>query len=53
MDGNTLEKFEFALLLSDKPSIDKSSTLYQDVKIVVDLRNSLVHFKPEWDTQAD
>lgn len=50
---NTLEKFEFALLLSDKPSIDKSSTLYQDVKIVVDLRNSLVHFKPEWDTQAD
>jgi hypothetical protein len=49
----TLEKFEFALLLSDKPSIDKGSTPYQDVKIIVDLRNALFHFKPEWDTEAN
>ena len=49
----TLEKFEFALLLSEKPSIDKGSTPYRDVQIVVELRNALVHFKPEWDTQAD
>jgi hypothetical protein len=49
----TLEKFEFALLLSEKPSISKGSTPYQDVQILVELRNALVHFKPEWDTQAD
>jgi hypothetical protein len=48
----TLEKFEFALLLSDKPSIDKGSTTYKDVQIVLELRNALTHFKPEWDTQA-
>jgi hypothetical protein len=49
----TLEKFEFALLLSEKQGINKGATPYQDVKIVVELRNALVHFKPEWDTQAD
>ena len=49
----TLEKFECALLLSEKSGIDKGATLYQDVQIVVELRNALVHFKPEWDTQAD
>lgn len=49
----TLEKFEFALLLSEKSGIDKGTTPYQDVQIVVELRNALVHFKPEWDTQAD
>jgi hypothetical protein len=49
-----LEKFEFALLLlSEKPSIDKGSILYQNVRIVIDLRNALIHFKPEWDTEAD
>lgn len=48
----TLEKFEFALLLSEKSGIDKGATTYQDVQIVVELRNALVHFKPEWDTQA-
>jgi hypothetical protein len=48
-----LEKFEFALLLGEKPSINKGAAPYQDVKIVIDLRNALVHFKPEWDTQAD
>jgi hypothetical protein len=25
----------------------------KQVQIVVELRNALVHFKPEWDTQAD
>jgi len=49
----TLEKFEFALLLSEKSGIDKEgATTYQDVQIVVELRNALVHVKPEWDTQA-
>ena len=48
----SLEKFEFALLLGEKPPVDRSAAVYQDVQIVIDLRDALVHFKPEWDDLA-
>jgi hypothetical protein len=43
-----LEKFAFALLLLRKPDMDRGARPYQDVKILIELRNALTHFKPEW-----
>jgi hypothetical protein len=51
--NTALGKFECALHHSKKPNMDKGSNPYQDAKIVIDLRNALVHFKPGLDTQAD
>ncbi len=48
----TLEKFGFALILRGKPPLDMGTRLQQDVAAVIELRNSLTHFKPEWDTEA-
>jgi hypothetical protein len=48
-----LEKFEFALLLLRKPKIDRGAQPYQDIKVLIDLRNALTHFKPEWISEAD
>lgn len=48
-----LEKFEFALLLLRKPSMDRGAGSYQDIKALIDLRNALTHFKPEWMNEAD
>lgn len=47
-----LDKFAFALLLRDKPQLDRGASPCQDVAILVELRNALTHFKPEWDTAA-
>jgi hypothetical protein len=44
----TIEKFEFALLLLNKPSINRSDALYQDIDVLIKLRNALTHYKPEW-----
>lgn len=48
-----LEKFEFALLLLRKPAFDRGARPFQDVKVLIDLRNALTHFKPEWMNEAD
>jgi hypothetical protein len=48
-----LEKFEFALLLLRKPSMDRGARPYQDVAVLIGLRNALTHFKPEWMKEAD
>ena len=47
-----LEKFELALLLLRKPKSDGESS-YQDVKVLIDLRNALTHFKPEFENEAN
>jgi hypothetical protein len=47
----TLEKFEFALLLRQKPTFEKGAAPYQDVAALIKLRNALVHYKPEWSDQ--
>lgn len=44
----SMEKFEFALLLKRAPQFDKGSRPYQDIAALVKLRNALIHFKPEW-----
>ncbi|NCE87665.1 hypothetical protein DK870_25165 [Pseudomonas sp. Q1] len=42
-----LEKYELALELNAKPKIARNASLYQDVKLLVALRNALVHYEPE------
>jgi hypothetical protein len=48
----SVEKFKLALLLRDKPAFDEGASAYKNMEILIDLRNALVHFKPEWDTEA-
>lgn len=52
-EKSILEKYEFALLLLSKPPMDRGAAPYQDVKALIDLRNGLTHFKPEWMNEAD
>jgi hypothetical protein len=40
-----LEKFEFALTLSGKPTLDRGAKAYQHAAAMIDLRNALTHFK--------
>lgn len=42
-----LEKYEIALELNGKPPIDPGTNPYQDVKLLVELRNALIHYEPE------
>lgn len=42
-----LEKYEVALELNDKPPIDTGINPYQDVKLLIELRNALIHYEPE------
>lgn len=42
-----LEKYEIALELNGKPAINTSKNPYQDVRLLVELRNALIHYEPE------
>lgn len=48
-----LDKFQLALLFCDKEVFDKGANPYQDVQMVVNLRNAIVHFKPESISASD
>lgn len=48
-DKPTLEKFDFALVLLEAKPFDKGAAPYQDVVALSKLRNSLMHFKSEWE----
>lgn len=45
---NILEKYNIALDMADKKTLDCSSNPYQDCSIIIKLRNSLIHYEPEW-----
>ena len=47
------KKFDFALLLRKSPILDWGKPPCQDVKALIDLRDALMHYKPEWDNEAD
>jgi hypothetical protein len=47
-----LDKFDFALLLLRKPILVRGVRPSQDIKVLVDLRDALIHFKPEWEHEA-
>ncbi len=44
-----LQKYQIALTAIKSSKFDTSKGPYQDVSLLIDLRNMLVHFKPEWD----
>jgi hypothetical protein len=46
-----LDKFQIALLVARRQMFDPGSPPCQDVALLVNLRNALVHFKPEWDDE--
>jgi hypothetical protein len=48
-----LEKFDLALLLKNRPALDRGTRPTQDVNAVVSLRNALTHFKPEWEDEKE
>lgn len=45
-------KYNFVLTLARKPIIEKGSKPGQDAALLNTLRNSLIHYKPEYDTEA-
>ncbi len=48
-----LEKFQIALMRAKKQQFDKGSAPYQDVYLLIQLRNALLHYKPEYITHGE
>ncbi|UJB66478.1 hypothetical protein YS110_17815 [Acidovorax sp. YS12] len=42
-----IEKYEIALELNSKPAFNAGTSPYQDVKLLIELRNALIHYEPE------
>jgi hypothetical protein len=49
---STLEKAQIILAELEFPKFDKGCTPYQDVDLVRELRNELVHYRPKWGLMA-
>lgn len=47
----TLQKYEQALAKTARTKFDRGAILYQNAKLVTDLRNALVHYRPESGTE--
>jgi hypothetical protein len=47
---STLKKYQKTLELLDKEKFDEASELFENVSLLVELRNTLMHFKPEWNS---
>jgi len=45
-----LRKYQLALTLAKKQEFGREGSPYEEVDGLIDLRNALVHYKPEWDT---
>lgn len=43
-----LEKYQIALILTEKTKFDTGKNPFQDVFHLVKLRNALIHYEPEW-----
>jgi len=43
-----LEKYEVSLDLAHKKAFDRGVAPYQDVQVMIDIRNALMHCEPEW-----
>jgi len=43
-----LEKYNLALFLAQKREFDKDGGLWKDVALIINLRNELIHYTPEW-----
>jgi hypothetical protein len=47
---NILLKYQSCLILSNKIHFNKGNSPYENVSLLINLRNQLIHYKPEWDT---
>lgn len=45
---SAIEKFRFAFQLKGVAPLNTGAAPYQDVAAIFELRNALIHFKPEW-----
>ena len=45
---STLRKYELALAVLRRPSLDRAANPYASARALITLRNELVHFEPEW-----
>ncbi|MBY0202447.1 hypothetical protein [Paenibacillus cucumis (ex Kampfer et al. 2016)] len=45
-----LEKYQIALTLADKNLFKKGVSPYQDVYLLIQVRNAITHYEPEWVT---
>lgn len=43
-----VNKYQIALTLLEKTQFDKGTSPFQDVQVLVTLRNALMHYEPEW-----
>jgi hypothetical protein len=50
--SDVVAKIDLALVLEGRAQLDRSRRPVQDVLALVDLRNSLTHFKPGWQDEA-
>ena len=46
--NSVLEKFDLALKLKKLDKLKQGDQTFQNIKLLIQLRNALVHFKPEW-----
>lgn len=51
--ASTVEKYERVLGVKGLEPFDRGTSRYQDVDILIAIRNELVHFHPEWHDQQD
>ena len=47
-----LQKYQFVLIAANKEVFECGKSPYQAVDCLIKLRNALVHYKPEWDTDS-
>lgn len=43
-----LEKYQIALTLAEKETFEKGKNPFQDIALLIELRNALVHYEPEY-----
>ena len=48
--SSILKKYRCVLAVANKETFDRGNTPYQEVNDLIKLRDALVHYKPEWDT---
>ena len=48
--SSILEKYRCVIAVANKEAFDRGNSPYQEVNDLIKLRNALVHYKPEWDT---
>lgn len=48
-----IEKYQFALSFKGRNKLPTDKQPYQDARLLIKLRNALVHFNPEWHDEQD